>query len=295
MARVRVRGCGPHSGDRSSSRRSSPSGSSTSSARRGSRADRFDARGGAPRRPRGVRQPRGASRRKPRRQSASRLLDELRADLRYAVRLLRQSPTLHGGGRAVARPRHRRQLGDVQPDGKRALEDAAGPRAGSIAAAHLGVGPGAGHELDVGQPAPDRQLAGRTGGSFSYPAFLAMQRDAERVRSSWSAFKPIGRLTARHRRQGGARGSRPGLGRFLSAIRRASVGGRAILPADDRARSGRPVAVISEAFWARRFGRDPSAIGRTIRVNQVPVTIVGVNPPSFTGLTPAGARSCSCR
>ena len=45
------------------------------------------------------------------------------------------------------------------------------------------------------------------------------------------------------------------------------------------------VAVISEAFWARRFGRDRSILGQTIRINQVPVTIVGVNPPSFTGFT----------
>ena len=46
------------------------------------------------------------------------------------------------------------------------------------------------------------------------------------------------------------------------------------------------VALISDAFWARRFGRDRSVVGRTIQVNQVPVLIVGVNPAAFTGLSP---------
>jgi len=58
--------------------------------------------------------------------------------------------------------------------------------------------------------------------------------------------------------------------------------GRAIAPADDTAAS-QPVAVISDEFWEREFARSPTALGRWIRLNDVPVMIVGVNPRTFTG------------
>jgi predicted permease len=58
--------------------------------------------------------------------------------------------------------------------------------------------------------------------------------------------------------------------------------GRGIEPPDDTAASP-PVAVISDAFWAREFGRSREVLGRSIRLNDVPVTIVGVNPETFTG------------
>ena len=44
---------------------------------------------------------------------------------------------------------------------------------------------------------------------------------------------------------------------------------------------GHDVVVISDALWARRFGRDPSAVGRTLRVNGTRYEIVGVMPASF--------------
>src|SRR5262245_22397006 len=58
--------------------------------------------------------------------------------------------------------------------------------------------------------------------------------------------------------------------------------GRAIGPADDTAAS-EPVVVISDEFWAREFARSPTVLGQVIRLNDVPVTIVGVNPKGFTG------------
>ena len=49
---------------------------------------------------------------------------------------------------------------------------------------------------------------------------------------------------------------------------------------DDEA--GRPVAVLSDALWARLFARDPAAIGRPILLDRRPFTIVGVMPRGFT-------------
>jgi putative ABC transport system permease protein len=42
-----------------------------------------------------------------------------------------------------------------------------------------------------------------------------------------------------------------------------------------------PVAVISDRFWLRRFGGDPNVIGRTLRLDEKDVKIIGVMPPGF--------------
>ena len=63
--------------------------------------------------------------------------------------------------------------------------------------------------------------------------------------------------------------------------------GRLLMPSD----SGRsdveaqPVAVLSYAAWKRRFNADPSAIGKTLRIEGTPFTIVGVTPPDFHGVS----------
>jgi len=64
--------------------------------------------------------------------------------------------------------------------------------------------------------------------------------------------------------------------------------GRLLSEDDDRA--GASVAVLSDSYWRRRFGADPSIVGQTIRVNQLPFTVIGITPPEFNGIYPAGAR-----
>ena len=56
--------------------------------------------------------------------------------------------------------------------------------------------------------------------------------------------------------------------------------GRWFLPEEDRA-NGRPVMVISDALWRRRFQQHRSIVGRTIPIDGVPTEIIGVMPPSF--------------
>jgi len=59
--------------------------------------------------------------------------------------------------------------------------------------------------------------------------------------------------------------------------------GRTLTPDDDRIAGGSPLVVITHGFWLRQFGGDPSVLHRTIRLNKVPMTIVGVLAPGFTG------------
>jgi putative ABC transport system permease protein len=56
--------------------------------------------------------------------------------------------------------------------------------------------------------------------------------------------------------------------------------GRSFLPADDQPDTT-TVAILSEGLWKRRFGSDPNVIGKTITINAVPVTVVGVMPAGF--------------
>jgi predicted permease len=62
--------------------------------------------------------------------------------------------------------------------------------------------------------------------------------------------------------------------------------GRAFLPEEGRAEDGgAPVAVLSYRMWQTEFGGDRNVLGRTIRVNRHPLTIVGVAPRGFRGTT----------
>lgn len=63
-------------------------------------------------------------------------------------------------------------------------------------------------------------------------------------------------------------------------VGRAPMLGRAFVPEDDRLDAPR-VAIIAHTVWQNRYGGDPSVIGRLVRVNDVPATIVGVMPEGF--------------
>ncbi len=56
--------------------------------------------------------------------------------------------------------------------------------------------------------------------------------------------------------------------------------GRFFLAEEDRA-NARPVTIISDTMWHRRYQRDPGIVGRTILIDSVPTEIVGVMPPGF--------------
>jgi predicted permease len=53
----------------------------------------------------------------------------------------------------------------------------------------------------------------------------------------------------------------------------------------DKAAADNAIAIISAAMWRGRFGGDPAIVGQVIRVNGVPLTVAGVMPPGFAGLT----------
>jgi predicted permease len=73
-------------------------------------------------------------------------------------------------------------------------------------------------------------------------------------------------------------------GNFFATLGVHAQIGRLFGPADDQMLGGSPVAVITEQYWERRFARDPAVVGRTVRLNGFPMTIIGVLQPAFGGL-----------
>jgi predicted permease len=73
-------------------------------------------------------------------------------------------------------------------------------------------------------------------------------------------------------------------GSWFGTLGASAALGRTITPADDRVPGESPVAVLSDGLWRRRFGADPSLVGRTVELNGHPWTVVGVMPPSFRGV-----------
>jgi predicted permease len=62
-----------------------------------------------------------------------------------------------------------------------------------------------------------------------------------------------------------------------------AAAGRLFLPSEDDAASAPNVVVISDGLWRRRYGADRGMLGRTIRLNQLPVTVVGILGPGVKG------------
>jgi predicted permease len=62
--------------------------------------------------------------------------------------------------------------------------------------------------------------------------------------------------------------------------------GRGFAAEPDRLAGGSPIAVISDSFWRRRFGRSPDVLGQTLTVDGRAVSVVGVTAPEFWGMVP---------
>jgi len=72
---------------------------------------------------------------------------------------------------------------------------------------------------------------------------------------------------------------------YFHALRVNPATGRVFTADEDGAPGASAVAILSDRLWRRRFNADPSIVGGTIRVNDVPLTIIGIMPAGFSGLS----------
>jgi predicted permease len=200
-----------------------------------------------------------------------RLGDEIRGDLRYALRMLRRSP-----GFTI------------------------------VAVLSLGLGIGANtaifsladavifRKLPVREPDRLLQVRGVRERSvqlvFSYPMYRDI-RDRNQVFTSTAAAgsfataDPIALDTpGRGRRELYARVTLVS-GNYFPTLGIDSIVGRTLTPEDDRAPGAHPVAVVSHRFWKRALDADPGATRTRLIHNGISYAIVGVASAGFTGIS----------
>ena len=194
----------------------------------------------------------------------TRYVDDLRADIVYALRWLRRSPAF-----------------------------------AATAVLSLGIGIGANaaifnlidvvllRALPVQNPdelvlltmvTPDQEPSY----GFSYAMFRAFERNTR----SLSGIVATAEMRLSVETDGAADTTAPiqlVSGGYYSVLGVPAALGRPLLPSDDDTPGTGAVAVLSYGFWQRRFGKDPSVLGRRIALNGVPFTIVGVSAEGFSG------------
>jgi putative ABC transport system permease protein len=118
--------------------------------------------------------------------------------------------------------------------------------------------------------------------SFSYPDYLDIRDrpdDGLALLAAWSTIQvELGGREVEHADA-----------QIVSDNYFETMGVRPLIGRVFRAADTGPLVVLSEAFWRRRFGADPGAIGRTLDIDGTPFTIVGVVPGGFRGLDFASA------
>src|SRR5208282_5909728 len=210
-----------------------------------------------------------------------RWIDELIGDLRYGARMLRRSP----GFTAVA-------------VGSLALGIGANTAIFTVAQ-HMLL-----DRLDVPHPEKlrmfylndahggvidelwgwwdDHPSGGRITTSFTYPLYAEL-RSHNKSLADVMAFKPYGRMTVSIRGEAEEAEAEMVSGNYYSVLGVRPQLGRGIQESDDGEVGSGPVVVISDRLWTNRFGRATDVAGKSLLVNATPMTVVGVNPPGFTG------------
>ena len=126
--------------------------------------------------------------------------------------------------------------------------------------------------------------------SLAFPFFRELAKDTDTFASVF-AFVPLGpdRRNTTLSADGGAERIDGEMvsGEYFRGLGVQAAFGRLLSVEDEQ--SGAQVAVISHAYWSRRFGADPGIIGRAISINRLPFTVVGVASPRFFGVQPGRA------
>jgi macrolide transport system ATP-binding/permease protein len=126
---------------------------------------------------------------------------------------------------------------------------------------------------------------GLTSGIFPFPALERFEH-TDTVFSSVFGYYPAGDLNVM---VGGGADRVTGeyvSGDYFRGLEVAPIAGRMVVREDDRA-DAPAVVVVSADFSQRYFGGPATATGQSIRISNVPFTVIGVAPPDFFGVDPA--------
>ncbi len=119
--------------------------------------------------------------------------------------------------------------------------------------------------------------------SFSYSVYDALRRQ-NRGLSPIMAYVPLSafKVAVRYGTEPEEADGEMVSGTFFSGLGVKLARGRGFTEQDEANHA--PITVISYKYWTRRFGRNPDVLGKTLFVNGVPTTIVGVSTQGFEGV-----------
>jgi predicted permease len=119
-----------------------------------------------------------------------------------------------------------------------------------------------------------------THATFSYPMFQHF-RSSNQTLTDLAASRPAG-VTAMIDGRAETASALLVTGNYHGLLGVTALIGRTLTPEDDSP-AAPAVATLSDRYWRSRFAAEPGVLGKTIRINKVPITIVGVTEPSFAG------------
>src|SRR5438105_1000024 len=118
--------------------------------------------------------------------------------------------------------------------------------------------------------------------SFSY----LMYKDLRERATVFSGLLACRRITVNVSGHGETQAAHADLvsGYFFETLEVQPALGRLFMPGDETASGANTVAVLSYAYWSRKFGADPAILNKPLTVNGVPLTVVGVTRKGFFGV-----------
>jgi len=127
-------------------------------------------------------------------------------------------------------------------------------------------------------------------GIFPYPALAVFEKSSDAFSDvfAYCRSREVRTLNVTIKGQADVAGGELVSGNYFHGLEVAPAAGRLIFPDDDRT-GATPVAVVSYAFSEKHLGGAAQATGRSILINNLPFTVVGVTPPEFFGVDPSNA------
>src|SRR5262245_56967193 len=138
--------------------------------------------------------------------------------------------------------------------------------------------------LPVSQPGQLVEIIrgdGMNGNTLSHPDYMAISERNDTL--AGLAISSLTELSFSHGGQSQMIGGELVSGNYFDVIGVKPGMGRAFLPEEDHAPGEHPVAIVSHDFWQGRLGADPQLVGKTIRLNNHPFTVIGIGPEGFRG------------
>jgi predicted permease len=133
----------------------------------------------------------------------------------------------------------------------------------------------------------DRHSGSVVANRYSWPMFVQLRDEIHGRAEAFVTTNPTTMQVRLPRRSDAAAAERSMVqlvsGEFFGVLRQRARLGRLIEPRDNTAPGANPVVVLSDAYWQRRFDRDPNIIGRDLVVGGATLTVIGVAEPEFFG------------